>query len=225
MICEERRFRRKVAPFEAIEVDVDLQDVLQERRGPSPAPYCHVSPLADWIEDEWVRLHVVSLPHAISRDLLIYVDAGEMPERFMSGGPSHRRLCALAMAYLIAAGKEPIAGGASSCAYAGGWADVIAEDGSLYVECGTLNTYKPIAAMLSGQTLMVVPYSLGCALPGDDVIERLDPFPDRIGATDASDKYQKLGRVQLGYVFEPKCALQPHPFSKPLGLRPAKDEE
>lgn len=151
MIQEERRFRRPVEPFDDVAVNVDLHDMLQEGRGRSPAPYCHVLPLADWIEDEWIRLRVVSVPHAMSPDFLAHVDAGKMSEHMMSGGTDHRRLCALAAAYLIAVGKKPLVSGTSDCSYAGGWADVAAQDGSLYVECGTLSdTYKPIAAMLHG---------------------------------------------------------------------------
>lgn len=222
VIEELRRFRRTVEPFEDVEVEVDLQDALT--CGIAPAPYVDVYPLADWIEDGWVRLRVVSPHHLVptGHHLFLYDKLGPR----LSGGESHQSLCALAVAYLHAIGKEFSFGGDSSCSYAGGWADVAAADGSIYVECGTLNTYKPIAAMLAGETLMVLPYTLGCNKLGERLVEKLDPFPD---PTEADGprwmKHLRLGRIRLGYVFEPKCELRPHPLKPPLGLRPPREAE
>ncbi len=223
MILETRRFRRKVAPFDDVEVQVDLQDALVCGRGRTPAPYVDVYPLADWIEDGWVRLRVVAPHHLVPKSLLTSFDDPKLL-RHMSGGSSHRSLCAVAASYLTAIGKDVLIRGDSSCSYAGGWADVAAQDGSIYVECGTLNTRKPIDAMLSGETLMVLPYTLGCDLPDEETIAQLDPFPER-DTTDPYAGYLRLGRVQLGYIFEPKCTLRPSPFKAPLGLRERDDEE
>jgi hypothetical protein len=216
MSDEMRRFHRTVEPFEDVEIEVDLQDMLT--CGLAPAPYCDVYPLADWIEDGWVQLRVVSPRHVALPSDISFFEAPELLE-CMSGGHAHRLLCALAAAYLTSIGKKARIGGASSCSYAGGWADVISVDGSMYVECGTLNTRKPIEAMLAGETLMVLPYALGCDRFDENTVARLDPFPERV-EEDSIAKYLRLGRIQLGYIFEPKCRLKPNPLKPPLGLRP-----
>jgi hypothetical protein len=197
---ETRRFVRKVSPFDDIEVEVVLQEVICGHDN-FPAPYIDIYPLADWIEDGWVRLSVMSLYHCIPIEWRAQIERSRLRD-MASGGPAHKSLCALAAAYLIFSGKEILIDGASSCSYAGGWADVATTDGSFYVECGALNTRKPIDAMLAGQTLFVLPYTLGCAMPNCDVLERLDPFPER------GDDVLRLGRIQLAYLFEPKCKLK-----------------
>lgn len=230
-MIEQRRFRRKVEPFEDIEVDVDLQCMLTSGPGMSPAHYDDVWPLADWIEDDWVRLRALSLHHLVpvGHHKFFYDKWGPR----LSGSPSHQSLCALAAVYLHAIGKKFLVGGASSCSYSGGWADVAATDGSIYVECGTLNTRKPIHAMLAGDTLMVLPYLLGCDTPNEQLIARLDPFPECVEEDiqtaqrfqlncDKSVSLGRIGRICLGYVFEPKCKLKPNPFGSPLGLRPSR---
>lgn len=234
MIEEIRRFRRKVEPFEDVEVDVDLQCVLTSGPGMSPAHYDDVWPLADWIEDDWVNLRVVSPHHLVPAGYHKFFYEKWGPR--LSGGAGHQSLCALAAVYLHAIGKEFLVGGASACSYAGGWADAAAKDGSLYVECGTLNTRKPILAMLAGDALMVLPYTLGCDKPNEQILERLDPFPEQVEEDirtasefrlnlDNSVRIGRIGRACLGYIFEPKCTLRPDPSKPPLGLRAPRKEK
>lgn len=226
---ESRRFRRKVEPFDDIEVDVDLQSVLEEGPGHSPAHYDDVWLLADWIEDGWVSLRVVSLHHVVptGHHEFLY----EELKGYLSGGEPHQRLCALACCYLHTIGKEFLCGGASACSYSGGWADVIATDRSLHIECGTLNTKKPFRAMCAGETLMVIPYGIGCDTPPAETVTRLDPHPERVGNdiqlarkfdVKGFEEMKRLGRIELGFIFEPKCKLRPNPFAEPTGLRPSR---
>jgi len=215
----ERRFRRPVLPFDGIEVHVDLQEMITSGRAEDQAPYEDVAPLGEWIDRGEVDLLVVSPYHVVPRRYLgLLRDAAFLVK--MSGGEKHRPLCALAALYLHVLGKRVRASGDSACSYAGGWADVCAIDGSMFVECGTLNPQKPVQAMLAGQSLMVLPYTLGCAATSPDVIARLDPFPERC-VEDFDDSpprdpdlrrkcvaLMQLARIRLGFIFVPRRPLR-----------------
>lgn len=150
---------RMVLPFEDVVVDVDLQDVITEGPGSDPGPLCSVLPLLELIESGAVQLHVVSPYHIVPPELRRSFEAPQLIA-LMSGKESHRELCALGASYLAFLGKSVLVDGTSACSYSGGWADVAATDGSMFVECGTLShTDKPITAMRSGDTLMILPYT------------------------------------------------------------------
>jgi DNA invertase Pin-like site-specific DNA recombinase len=155
-----RRFiRRQVIPCEDAEIDVDLYDVIVPF-GDGVARDTSIEPLFDWIESGEVALKVVSLKH-------------RMPERWRdrlrqlrpecSGKEQHQKLCAMAYLYLEGKGKKPFAvtGTSGRGSYGGGIADVVAADGSLYVECGSIGERKVLEAMLAGDRVMVIPYGLG----------------------------------------------------------------
>lgn len=205
-MIEDRRFLRKVEPIDA-EVSVDLFNVITPGRG--LASWSEIVPLIVWIEDGLVDLRVIALRKFFDDSVH---DAFLSLGAILSGKAQHQSLCALACAYLHSQGKSPLIGGNSACSYAGGWADVIAEDGSLYIECGTLNSSKPFDAMCYGQTLMVIPYTLGCDLPDARTIDLLK------SRTDPSNTYAEIGSIDLGYIFKPKHQMRKDPFSPLIGI-------
>ncbi len=202
---DERRFKRTVQPFKDLEVSVDLHEVITWGAGHHAAPYIDVAPLADWIEDGWVQLEVVSPYHIVPRRYFVLLDDPKFLSK-MSGKDQHRPLCALAALYLHVLGKKVCVSSGSATTYAGGWADVRALNDSIFVECGTLNPQKPVRAMCAGETLLVLPYTMGC----DELDERT------LARLKVKDRHP-----QLGYVFRPKCKLQTSPFKPPLGWRRA----
>jgi integrase len=149
-------FRRLVRPIE-VEVEFTMGDVIVPFFGARPFARELIN-LGDWIDSGLVELEVVSIKHALG--------AG-WPDRIMSfyssiratGQGAHQILCALGWMFIQEVLGVPChSRGGSSCAYAGGWADVAAEDGSIFVECGTLNVEKVPAAMAAGQKVLVLPY-------------------------------------------------------------------
>lgn len=222
--------RRPILPFDDLHIDVDLRSVIQEW-GDIPAPTAYVQPLSDWIEDGWVDLFVVSPYHILSTEDRPFVYDTSLQNKMSGNTSKHRELCVLAGLYLLSLGKEVYAGGNSLCSYAGGWGDVIAQDGSIVVECGTLRANKPFLAMCAGQTLMVIPYASGGDLDQvtiDRLSAALPPYKSESVPEGASKKlavdFKTLERLMqpqasLGFIFVPKQRLQPSPFDTPLGLR------
>jgi hypothetical protein len=154
-------FRRAVLPLENVFVDVDLYDVIDG--GPwIPAAPSNVDPIIEWVRDGKIALDVLN-PHDYLSEEHRKLLNDERFVRSSGTGKSydHRRLCVLAALYLISTGKSANCSGNSLCSYSGGWADVRADDGSLYVECGTLNPTKPMMAMKHFVNLMIIPYNEG----------------------------------------------------------------
>jgi hypothetical protein len=150
-----RLIRRQVEPL-GIVVDVDLYEVIVAHQRDYVSS-SHVEPVIDWIEAGDVELTVIDLPRVLGEDWEFYAEEANL-RRAGAGSDEHRRLIAMAALYVIVQGKEPNVGGNSLCSYAGGWADVIAEDGSLFIECGNLRGDKVFEALTHNQTIMVIPY-------------------------------------------------------------------
>lgn len=173
-------FPRPVLPLGDVTIEVDLHHVVTAYGfGPvqDEAPCWEVAPLASWIGDGLVKLYVVSLQHVIPADVLAAGLPPLLDARLGgSGGADHQRLAALAALYLeYVLGKRCIASGDSRCAYAGGWADVVAEDESIVVECGTISgEMRTAKAMMAGETLALLPYSYDGDVP-PAVLDRFDP--------------------------------------------------
>lgn len=197
-----RRFLRRPILPTSIHANVDLYEVIRSHQREYVSPN-DVEPVVDWILANKVRLTVVSLPHVLARSgdwsrLLSEASIGAGSER-------HRELCGLAVVYLSAQGKECLAGGNSLNSYAGGWADVSAEDGSIFIECGNLRGDKVAAALLHKQTIMVIPYGGGVHFDNEEdhcVFKRPE-----VEAT-APQYVRHMSPTYLGFMFEPLVDLR-----------------
>lgn len=153
-----RLFRRRVRPFRDLLLTFAVTDVLNAFMG---GPLMDLVFAETAITRKWVDLRVHSLPHYLKQEDLSRLDDDRFVRSHDNTGKSggHAMLCALSRLFIEAStGRKAIYPGDSRCAYAGGWADVIADNGSLFVECGNLRTDKFKQAFLAGQTLMVAPY-------------------------------------------------------------------
>jgi hypothetical protein len=199
---EARRFIRRPLLPTSIHANVDLYEVICAHQREKVSPN-NVEPVIDWILSNKVRLTVVSLPHVLARTgdwsrLLAEAATGAGSER-------HRELCGIASIYLTAQGKKPLAGGNSLNSYAGGWADVSAEDGSIFVECGNLRGDKAVRALFCGQTIMVIPYGGGVRFDGEeDHCMFMRPEVES-----AAPQYVRhMSSTYLGFLFEPLVDLR-----------------
>jgi hypothetical protein len=202
-------FRRKVAPFDDVEVDVDVEEVLEDFHGVRPYGLHEIN---SWIASGAALLDVASPQHYLPSRLLKSMDHRWFTEDFGAGTPEHRRLCAIAAFYLmITRGKGITYGGTGSgCGYTGGWADVSMLDGSLFIECGTLRADKLHRALEEGETLTVIPYRYGCKI-SESALNKLCFEPDMsIGYESLSEKQRNSIReldrresIVLAYTFTP----------------------
>jgi len=202
-------FRRLVRPIQ-VEVEVTLSDAISPFFG--DRPFAHeLLELGDWIESGLVDLEIVSIKHALGVG---------WPDRLMTfrsavratGQEEHRTLCALGWMFVEEVLGVPChSKGGSSCAYAGGWADVAAEDGSIFVECGTLNVEKVPAAMAAGQKVLVLPYGFSGTVVHREELAKLEYESDRTSGSSLKDVPVSVLLatdldMQPGYFFSPKDA-------------------
>lgn len=199
-------FRRVVHPI-GVEVQFTLSDAISPFFG--ARPFAHeLLDLAEWIEDGLVDLDVVSIKHSLGIG---------WADRFMSfrksvratGQEEHQVLCALGWMFVQEVlGISCHSNGGSSCAYAGGWADVAAEDGSLFVECGTTSVEKVPRAMVVGQKVLVLPYGFsGCSVCKEDHSKLSYDHVWGAGEEEAAPAAVRLATdfdPQPGYLFVPK---------------------
>lgn len=74
-----------------------------------------------------------------------------------SGQQTHQHLCSSVARWLESQGKE-WKSDASHCCSAGGIADVVAVDGSVFAECGMTRADKVLKCLHAGQPVLLVPY-------------------------------------------------------------------
>jgi hypothetical protein len=205
-----KTFRRCIEPFgERATIDVVVAEVLNDGPGYDPAPDYYAAPLADTIDNGDVVLRVLSMPHVVPQEELELLDDDRFLANFSGRTRKHRELC-LSIAYAL--NKKARVDGASGCAYSGGWADVCAEDGSLFVECGTLNPAKPLRAAEAGDALLIIPYLTGGRIDAATaaLLDPLDLFsPKRREEYSRSalglrvNEFIALSRVTLGFLLTP----------------------
>ena len=149
-------FRRLVRPIQ-VEVQVTMADAISPFFGDRPFAR-ELLDLADWIESGLVEFEIVSIKHALSDGWTDRVLSFRDRVR-ATGKEEHQTLCAIGWMFAQEVlGIQCHSRGGSACAYAGGWADVAAEDGSFFIECGTTNVDNVPKAMAAGQTVLVLPY-------------------------------------------------------------------
>jgi hypothetical protein len=138
-------------------IDVNLYDVIVPFGGVSASREC-VEPLCDWIDRGSVVLSAVSLLRFLSVGWELEVE--RLLPRCSGRSAEHRRLCAISALFLSVRGKRSVivSGPSNQGRYSAGVADVLAEDRSVFVECGTVRENKIVLAMRAMETVMVVPY-------------------------------------------------------------------
>jgi site-specific DNA recombinase len=190
-------FERRVQPFELL-VDVQLDEVLPAfGRGDVPAPGADpVHWVADAVRERLVALDVVSVKDVLSTGW------SSRLQGYSGRGRPQDRLRAFGMLYVESLGALPTLGPK----YAAGIADAGAGNGSLYVECGTVQESKVRKAMQAGQKVMVIPYGLGCRIRSQHDTAVL--CGRREMPTDSAESLKLIGKIVLGYVFTPQLALR-----------------
>ena len=210
----DRLLRRKIHPLD-IEVDVDLYDAIrafgsEDGRHVDPA---WIDPVVDAIERGAVILSVASVPHVLG--------AGWRARLTASSDDRHAQLCQCAALFLEARGKKAlVTSPGHQGKYAGGSADVIARDGSVFVECGTLREDKVLRAMWAGETVLLLPYALGARIPKG----LRSRFVDR-DAVHEDPRVQELydaATIQLALLFKPKGKLPGAPDPLRGGVTPRR---
>jgi DNA invertase Pin-like site-specific DNA recombinase len=176
-------FTRKVEPLDNATVDVDLARVLVPFEG-APDPKWNAL-LARWLEADVARVRVVSIPHFLSDG---WRDRAKQVQTYATGRTdAHRWLCALGWLFLReGCGKPAVLASHERTKYSAGVADVAAEDGSMFVECGTLREDKIVQALCGKQVVLVVPYLI-----------REDLSPDLASCFDEVD----ASAIPMGFMF------------------------
>lgn len=153
------RFTRPLWPT-GEDVEVDLTDLLSGFH--DYLFHSDAGPVMDWVEagDVIVGAFAPSLYLSLPEVGPNRSDLLKDIARKCSGGQAHKELCALAAMYLYWLYRGPVnVSGNSSCSYAGGWADVVASDRFVVVECGNLSSGSKLRiALQAGQSIMLVPY-------------------------------------------------------------------
>ena len=136
-------------------LNVDLYRVVRPYNGLAPREI--IMPLVQWIRAKQVKLEVFDLRHLIppGYDALVHHVAVAASGRT----DEHKYLCGVASAFLTSLGLDNLWADGCQTRYPDfGRADVKAVDGSLYVECGTLEPKKLRHALMTGLRVMIIPY-------------------------------------------------------------------
>jgi hypothetical protein len=198
-------FRRFVHPVQ-VEVEVAMADAISPFFGNRPFAR-ELIDLGDWIESGLVDLEVVSIRHALGAGwedrLMTFYSAIRA-----TGQEPHQVLCALGWMFVEEVLGVPCHSlGGSLCVYAGGWSDVASKDGSIFVECGTLNIEKVPAAMAAGQKVLVLPYNFSGTVVRLDETAKLKYHGRASGSSIGDVPVPVLlvtePDVMLGYFFSP----------------------
>lgn len=117
-----------------------------------------VATIEQWVASGDARIDEIDLRQfAQSTRLAVYMTQSRRSDG-STASASHQRLCALSALFIESSGR-PFTFDRSRCWYSGGIADLCATDGSLYVECGQMQTWhRPVLALCHKQALMYVPY-------------------------------------------------------------------
>jgi len=171
-------------------------------------------PIFDWIDSGDVELRAISLVHHLSPESQRLLKDPQFVAAHGGGTSGHQALIALVRLYFEAIGKDACFRGNSGCAYAGGWADACIPEGRYFVECGSMRSDKPILALSSRETILLVPYDAGCEFP-DGVVDALvarepapDCFPSRMAERVESESpghtvWLKMAWSKLAYELRP----------------------
>jgi hypothetical protein len=113
-------------------------------------PHVGVDVLERFLRQGWVTCETV--------DLTTVLPAMRKPWPYLEGSEKHQKLMLIAIAYIEATGRTALIRGKYG---GGGFCDVYAQDGSLFVECGDITSgggRTILGAMVAQQTVMVIPY-------------------------------------------------------------------
>lgn len=162
-------FQRRAEPLDLV-LEVDLSTLAKDWHE-TPED---LSDVERWVDDGLVSLRLIALKQAIAPELRD-ADLFQAVVRQASGKTAtHKELVATASLYLLSFPQLTVLwDGHSSCAYAGGRADVVGyvprvKHASVYVECGTLNRGKLRTGLLHGETMMLIPFADGgCKLTSE----------------------------------------------------------
>jgi hypothetical protein len=158
-------FRLHVTPLDGFTIEVDPYSIIEDYHygGQRPASRSEIGELVKWIEEGKVSIEAVSLRHAIPPG---YEAIVQEVEKVASGkSEEHKYLCGLGAAYVASLGKPYHKRGHRESHHVGGFADGGALDGSLFIECGTINPLKVPRMMEHHQTLMLIPYGTHVETP------------------------------------------------------------
>lgn len=209
---KEKTIRRCIQPFDTI-AEVNLYEVIEQFRGACDA--AEIEPLIAWALNGSIDIEVVALRHLLDSNHGEHIAALAKAVKGAGQSEAHKELIALGATYVNdVLGKKTTFLGKNDCAYAGGNADVAALDGSFFVECGTLTDRKVRCAMEAGQTVMVIPYNLGCVI--DKKILRMLAWP-QLGPEATNADWLSKTTVNLGYIFSPKRDLSTDSFEGNVG--------
>lgn len=106
-----------------------------------------------------------------------------------TGKQEHQHLCSSVARWLEQQGKE-WKGDAHHCCSAGGVADVVAADGSVFAECGMTRVDKVLKCLHAGQSILLVPYSFD-----EDVGWLLSGTPLRDAREKADDEAREAAKA------------------------------
>jgi hypothetical protein len=194
-------------------VDVDLYSVIEVFGGGNGATGREdIAPVIDWIEAGSVQLEVLSVRHFLPVD---HEEPVFQLSKWASGNSqTHRTLCALIALYMEARTGQKVVLEGPACQYAGGTADAATVDAELFAECGTLGTGKVRSAILSGKSIIVLPYNLGCRMSVEDASAVAWPsIPEDFDITMQDRLWPRL-HMDLAYLFTPMDLEIPKKWEK-----------